>query len=177
MTVRRSAIRTRRQEGKGPSPRARGLRTSSPDRILSIYAEPPRLRTPPERGPLGSKGAEPLLVSLQCYTLGSLAHVTGHCVKFGVVRTEASPVPSHGLSHSPSLHAADGAKLAGFDRFGPGEGGARHRRAGTDGVRSRYRLPSHSLLNLRDGDAGLSFLVVSVRPVPAGGALKIPWAR
>ena len=78
VTVRRSAIRTRRQDRRGASPFP---------------------RTPPEREPPGSKGAKPPLVSLQCYILGRLAHVTGYCVKFDVVRTEASPVPSHGLSH------------------------------------------------------------------------------
>ena len=46
------------------------------------------------------RGRDHPLVSLQWYTLARLAHVTGHCVKFDVVLTEASSVPSHGLSQS-----------------------------------------------------------------------------
>ena len=136
VTVRRSAIRTRRQDGR---------------------ARAPRPRIPPECEPPGSKGAEPPLVSLQWYTLGSLAHVTGarRKVRCGADRGEPStvarPQPFAGATRGGWYQAGR------FDRFGLGEGGARHRRAGTDGARSRHRLPSHSLLNLRDGDVGLSF--------------------
>ena len=61
--------------------------------------------------------------------MGKLAHATEHRVKFDAVRTEATPERPRGLSRLSALHAPDRAKLVGFDKCGPGEGGARPRRA------------------------------------------------
>ena len=65
--------------------------------------------TPPEREPLGFEGGEGLLASLQCYTLGRLAH---------------APVRV--------------AILGEFARCAPGEGGTRPQRAGMAGARQRH---------------------------------------
>lgn len=156
VAVRRPAITTRRQggsEARPPPPYSGGARAS------------------------GIEGAKPPLVSLQCYTLGRLVDVAGHSLKFGVVRTEARPIPAHGLQPSVALHTPYGAKLAGFDRCGSDEERASQLRAETNGARPRHCLPDDSLLNPRDRDVGLSFLVANIRPMPAGGWLEIPWTR
>lgn len=68
----------------------------------------------------------------------------GHWVKFVVVRTEVTPARPHGLSYSLTLHAPDGARLAGFDNAHPvGE------RRGPGGRRRMERDHRHRLRTVR----------------------------